>query len=242
MAESASSMKATHACMKTYFMRNRTGKVVTVTTPALYAKIIHQDLLSGKACNRVGIRIVLDADTDIAGLYPLDANKQQHIEESISFIPEPTELYFLKKEDMDWRRFHETNGYDLWHQGVMHCPNRNIRETIPFTKGMEKLLSYRYDEHDKCPSCMIGKSTRQDVPGPAKRATRPLGKVNFDLIVSTVNSVEGYNASALFVDDHSGLKWLYGLQSKDEARDAAQIKSTMTLARSGMAQSALGGK
>ncbi len=70
MAESGSSMKATHTCMKTYFMRNRTGEVVTVTTPALYAKNIHQDLLSGKACNRVGIGIILDADTDIAGLYP----------------------------------------------------------------------------------------------------------------------------------------------------------------------------
>jgi hypothetical protein len=69
---------------------------------------------------------------------------------------------------------------------------------------------------------MIGKSTRQDVPGPAKRATRTLGKVNFDLIISTVTSVEEYNASALFVDDHSGLKWLYGLKSKDEARGAAQ--------------------
>jgi hypothetical protein len=51
--------------------------------------------------------------------------------------------YLLKKEDMDWRKFHETNGYDLWHGRLsMHCPNRIIRETIPFTKGMEKLLSY----------------------------------------------------------------------------------------------------
>jgi hypothetical protein len=39
---------------------------------------------------------------------------------------------------------------------------------------------------------------------------------------STVTSIAGYNASALFVDDHSGLKWLYGLKSKDAARDAAQ--------------------
>ncbi len=114
MAESGTSMKATNTCMKTYFMRNRIGEIVTVTTPALYAKNIHQDLLSGKKCNRVGIRIILDADLDIAGLYPLEADKQQHIEESISFIPEPMELYLLKKEEMDWRKIHETNGYDLW--------------------------------------------------------------------------------------------------------------------------------
>jgi hypothetical protein len=46
--------------------------------------------------------------------------------------------------------------------------------------------------------------------------------VNFDLIISTVTSVEGHNAAALFVVDHIGLKWLYSLKSKDEARGAAQ--------------------
>jgi hypothetical protein len=76
-------------------MRNQTGEVVTVTTRTLYAENLntHQDLLGGKAakaCNRVGIRIILDADTNTAGLYPLDANKPQRIEVSISFIPEPT--------------------------------------------------------------------------------------------------------------------------------------------------------
>ncbi len=69
---------------------------------------------------------------------------------------------------------------------------------------------------------MIGKSTRQDVPGPAKRADLPLGKVNFDLIISAITSAEGYNAAALYVDDHTGLLWLYGLKSKDEALAASQ--------------------
>ncbi len=50
----------------------------------------------------------------------------------------------------------------------------------------ENTLLKRDDEHDKCPSRMIGKSTRQDVPGPAKRAERPLGKVNFYLIISII--------------------------------------------------------
>ena len=60
-------MKATHTCMQTYFMRNHTGELVTVTTPALYAKNIHQDLSSGMACNRVESQIILDAGTDIVG-------------------------------------------------------------------------------------------------------------------------------------------------------------------------------
>ena len=105
---------------------------------------------------------------------------------------------------------------------MMHCPNRNIRESIPFTKGMEKLLKYRYSGNDKCPGCMIGKSCHQDFPGPAKRATRPLEKVTFDLIISTITSVEGFNAAALFVDDFSGYRWLYGCKTKDEALSASK--------------------
>ena len=301
MAEDGAAMNATHTCMKTYFMKNRSGETVSITTPALYAKSVHQDLLSGKACNRIGVRVILDEDPDIAGLYPLDKDKQQHIEESIPFISEPTELYLLKVEDMDWRRFHHSNGYALWHRRLMHCPNRCIKATIPYTKGMEKLLEYQYTDHEKCPGCMIGKSTRQDIPGEIQRATKPLQRVNFDLIVSSIMSLEGYYYAALFVDDCTGFKWLYGLKTKDEAVDAAKrwmaeiadlraiyplrvimrdnagenkskaiadyftsmmvenrystahephqdglaeagVKSVFTLARSGMAQSGLGGK
>jgi hypothetical protein len=78
MAESGASMKEPQTCIKPYFMRDQLVKIVTVTTPALYAKNIHRVLLSGKTCDRVGIRIILNADPDIAGLYPLDADKQSH--------------------------------------------------------------------------------------------------------------------------------------------------------------------
>ena len=122
--------------------------------------------------------MILDEDPDIAGLYPLDKDKQQHIEESIPFISEPTDLYLLKVEDMYWRRFHDSNGYALWHRRLMHCPNRCIKESIPYTKGMEKLVKYQYTDHEKCPGCMIGNSTSQDIPGEIPRATRALQRVN----------------------------------------------------------------
>jgi hypothetical protein len=47
---------------------------------------------------------------------------------------------------------------------------------------------------------MNGKSTRQDNPWSARRATRKLWKVNIDLIGSSKTSVEGYNYAAIFVD------------------------------------------
>ncbi len=49
MAENGAAMRSTHTCMKTYFMKNGSGETVSITTPALYAKSEHQDLLSGKA-------------------------------------------------------------------------------------------------------------------------------------------------------------------------------------------------
>ena len=123
---------------------------------------------------------------------------------------------------MDWRKFHEQNGYGLWHRRLMHCTNQIIKQTIPFSKGLEKLADYKFDEHEMCPACMIGKSKMQNVPGPGKRATRPLGKVKFDLIVSTIPLIEGYYYGALFVEDYTGYKWLYGLKTKDESLNAAK--------------------
>ena len=89
-------MRATHVCMKTYFLKDRSGEVISLTMPALYVKSVNQDLLSGKASNEIGIRIILDEDPDISGLCPLDKEKQHHLEESIPFISEPTDLFFSK--------------------------------------------------------------------------------------------------------------------------------------------------
>jgi hypothetical protein len=48
---------------------------------------------------------------------------------------------------------------------------------------------------------MMGKSQLNDKPESIKRAEKPLAKVNFDLISTSVTSIEGYNYSAMFTDD-----------------------------------------
>jgi hypothetical protein len=57
--------------------------------------------LIAEASNKIGVCIILDEDPDISGLYPLDNGKQQHLEDSIPFISEPTDLCLLKQEKMD---------------------------------------------------------------------------------------------------------------------------------------------
>ena len=58
--------------------------------------------------------------------------------------------------------------------------------------------------------------------GAGQKSNKALGKVNFDLIVSTIPSIEGYYYGALFVACHTGYKWLYGLKKRDEALDTAK--------------------
>ncbi len=84
---------ATHVCMKTYFLKNRSGEMVSLTVPALCVKCVYQDILSWKASNKIGVRIILDQDPDINGLYPLDRGKQQDLEGSLAeSIPSISDL------------------------------------------------------------------------------------------------------------------------------------------------------
>ncbi len=67
---------ATPACCKTYFVKNRVGDMVSITTLAIYVKGLVQDLIAGKSLNQEKIRIILDEDPDISGLYPLNEEKE----------------------------------------------------------------------------------------------------------------------------------------------------------------------
>jgi hypothetical protein len=87
---------------------------------------------------------------------------------------------------------------------------------------MQKLKYCRIDPQEKCPACSIGKNTYQDNPGPISWATLPLAKVNFDVIVSSITSIEGYNYAALFVNDCTGFQWLNGMKTRHQVVDVAK--------------------
>ena len=61
-AKEGESIMATHVCRKTYFVKNRVGDMVSITTSAIYVKGFVQDLIAGKSLNREKIRIILDQD------------------------------------------------------------------------------------------------------------------------------------------------------------------------------------
>ena len=93
-ADGKQSLKSTHTCLKTYFLRNRTGEVKPITVQAIFVMGFPQDLLGGKSLNQENILVILDSDkdSDICGVYPLNENNEEHYQESFAFISEPGRL------------------------------------------------------------------------------------------------------------------------------------------------------
>ncbi len=114
---------ATRLCRKTYFVKNRVGEMVSITTSAIYVKGFVQDLIAGKSLKLEKIRIILDEDPDVSGLYPLNEQKEARYQDSIPFISEPSDLFYLKIEQMDCTRFERMTGYDLWHRRLVIVPS-----------------------------------------------------------------------------------------------------------------------
>jgi hypothetical protein len=164
MAENGTSMKATHVCMKTYFLKNRSGEVVSLTVPALYVKSVNQDLLSGKACNKIGVRIILDEDPDISGLYPLDKEKQQHLEESIPFI---SGLWFSAAtngtncRNATYKRRIRNTPYGLLYgekKDLSKCRPFGCRGYMHLTQALHENISElgcAHREHSMCTPCTL---------------------------------------------------------------------------------------
>ena len=194
------------------------GEVKPITVQAIFVTGLPQDLLGGKSLNQENIRIILDKNSDVCGVYPLDEDDEQHYQESFGFISEPgrpTDLFYLQTEQMDWTKFDHQLGYNLWHCRLAHAPKQNIKDTIEHSIGLEGLVGKRFDQDEKCPSCMLGKSTLENYPELREPANHPLSRVHMDLFSSSVTSIEGYNHSVVFTDSHGEYRWHNSLKTKD---------------------------
>ena len=54
-ADGEERMRSSHKCIKTFFVRNRMGDLVPISVPALFVRGLPQDLIGGKAVNKVNI-------------------------------------------------------------------------------------------------------------------------------------------------------------------------------------------
>ena len=76
--------------------------------------------------------------------------------------------------------------------------------------GLESLKYMTCETHVKCPSCMIGKATLEDLPKAKKVITKPCYQIHMDSFSSSVKSI-------VLVDAASGYRWIYSMKTKDDA-------------------------
>jgi hypothetical protein len=113
---------------------------------------------------------------------------------------------------MSATQFKKQSGYELWRRRLGHSSNRKIRDSIKWNTEMEGLNRLTYEEHVKCPSCIIGKETMEDFPEARQVKVKPLHQINVDSLSSSVASIEG----VVIVDKCTGYRWICGMKTKDQ--------------------------
>ena len=223
LAQDGMTMQSTHIGNKTYYVYDRTGSIRPITTRALYVKELKQDLLGGRAMTNANYRIILDKSNDVAGVYPVGNDGSIDPANCFPFVSEHSEgLFYLRTKAISATKYAKMSGYELWHRRLGHCPNECIRKSIAHSIGMDELKSARFDNHEKCPACMMGKSRQNNLPKAKERAKKPMNRINMDLVSSSVVSIKGYKYALVITDCCTGYRWLYGLKSKDEVLKMVQ--------------------
>ena len=223
LAMDGMTMQSTHVGNKTYYAYDRTGTIRPITTRALYVKELKQDLLGGTSLTKANYRVVLDSDDEVAGVYLKAKDGSIDPANSFSFLSEYSEsLFYLRVAAISATKYAKMSGYELWHRRLGHCPNECIRKSIAHSIGMDELKSARFDNHEKCPACMMGKSRLNNLPKAKERARKPMNRINMDLVSSSVVSIEGHKYALVITDCCTGYRWLYGIRTKDETLKAVQ--------------------
>jgi hypothetical protein len=142
LAMAGVTMKSSHVGTKTYYVYDRTGTFRPISTQAYYVKELNQDLLAGRGLTNADYRVVLNKHNSIAGIYPVGDDGTIDAANSFPFFSVHSGgLFYVRTEPIDDSRYARLSGYNLWHQRFGHCPNENIRKTIPFSIGLDQLQS-----------------------------------------------------------------------------------------------------
>ena len=96
-ASGATAIYTSHVCIKTYFAIDRRGSLRPITEKAYIVPGLRYDLLSAKALNKAGYRLIHDEDKHESGIYAV-INKEINPSRSFAFMSEHSVLFNLKIE------------------------------------------------------------------------------------------------------------------------------------------------
>ncbi len=108
-AGGATSIHTTHICLKTYFVRDRTGTIRPIVVKAYIIPALRHDLLSVKGLNESGYHVIHDEDDMESGEYAV-INRKIDIAKSFAFMSEHSNLFYLKIEQMNAQQFEKQSG------------------------------------------------------------------------------------------------------------------------------------
>ena len=138
---------------------DRLGEIRPIIVKAYVVPRLKYDLLLVKGLNRAGYAVNHHPEPSTIRSICCDQYQDRQIQ-IISIYKWALLFFNLKLEQMSARQFEKQSGYELWHRRLAYASNRNIRDTIKCSHGLESL----FETHTKCPSCMIGKATLEDFP------------------------------------------------------------------------------
>ena len=109
-----------------------------------------------------------------------------------------------------------SNPYLVWHRRLGFLPIETLRQTIPCVRGLENLTSATFPAKYISPEVQMGKMQNRDRPhSHPTAAPRPMAGIHWDIFgPAKTRSLNGSHYAVVFVDDHSGYTWIYGLPSK----------------------------
>ena len=130
-------------------------------------------------------------------------------------ISKHKQLYYLNNVA------HKTGSHsvDEWHKILGHCNVNDIFSLENVVEGM-KITNKRFTD---CIVCIEGKMTKYRNRDPDKKATEPLKLVHTDLAgpLDPV-AIEGFRYAISFIDDYSGVIFIYFLKQKSDTLLAAE--------------------
>ena len=132
-------------------------------------------------------------------------------------IVEENQLYYFKR--ISTHQAFKTLTLSEWHNALGHLNYDDIMKMPEITEGMRISDRKRPD----CHTCAMNKQAHSPINKNATQATsKPLEKVYSDLCGPITPTSNGFRYTINFVDDFSGMIYVYFLKTKDAATDALE--------------------
>ena len=143
-------------------------------------------------------------------------------------IIEKNKMYYLEKPSVENEKFKicknkpeirtcAEHTLQDWHRIFGHLNVKDLKMMPAAVNGM-KVTDNQFEE---CITCILGKTINKCNKNPRKRSTKPLQLVHCDLTGPLHPQAKGgFKYGINFVDDFSGMVWIYLLKAKSEAHEA----------------------